>query len=147
MTQRHKQIVDLFPKQCGRTEGFFGKRCSARACPANSLLFTVHSCLSTSSMCISTAQAHKICLPAAGASSDCALVAAPCTFSHMVVTFRGRRNGNLVLWRPKSTCRDRCKGSEGLYFASKCTFRGRCSTLDMAVIVEELRFCDRCSES
>ena len=31
-------------------------RCSARPCPANSLLFTVHSCLSTSSMCTSTAQ-------------------------------------------------------------------------------------------
>ena len=30
---------------------------------------------------------------------------------------------------------------------SKCNFRGRCSTLDMVVIVEELRFRDRCSES
>ena len=29
----------------------------------------------------------------------------------------------------------------------KCRFRGRCSTLDMVVIVEELRFRDRCSES
>ena len=46
---------------------------------------------------------------------------------------------------PKSTFRDRCKGSEQITL--KCTFRGRCSTLDMVVIVEELRFRDRCSES
>ena len=32
-------------------------------------------------------------------------------------------------------------------FTSKCSFRGRCGTLDMVVIVEELRFRDRCSES
>ena len=76
-------------------------RCSARACPANSLLFTVHSCLSTSSMCISIAQARKICLPAAGASNDCAIVVAPCAFWHMAITFRGRRKGNLVFWRSK----------------------------------------------
>ena len=71
-------------------------RCSARACAANSLLFIVHSCLSTSSMCISTAQARKIWGPAAGASSNCALVVVPRAFSYMVVTFRGRRRGNLV---------------------------------------------------
>ena len=50
-------------------------------------------------MCTSTAQARKICLPAAGASGDCALVVVPCAFRYMVV------------------------------------------------IVEELRFRDRCSES
>ena len=33
-----------------------------------------------------------------GASNDCALVVAPCAFLHMVVTFRGRRKGNLVFW-------------------------------------------------
>ena len=76
-------------------------RCAARACPANSLLFTVHSCLSTSSMCISTAQARRIWGPAAGASSDCALVVLPCAFSRMVVTFRGRCEGNLVFWYSK----------------------------------------------
>ena len=32
-------------------------------------------------------------------------------------------------------------------FKSKCTFRGRRSTLDMVVTVEELRFRDRCSAS
>ena len=32
-------------------------------------------------------------------------------------------------------------------FTSKCSFRGRRSTLDMVVIFEELRFPDRCSES
>ena len=46
---------------------------------------------------------------------------------------------------PKSTFRDRCKGSELFYFEMQ--FRGRCSTLDMVVIVNELRFRDRCSES
>ena len=76
-------------------------RCSPRVWTANSLLFTVHACLSTSSMCISTAQARKICLPAAGASSVCALVVVPCAFWYMVVTFRGRRKGNLVFWCSK----------------------------------------------
>ena len=32
-------------------------------------------------------------------------------------------------------------------FTSKCNFRGRCSTLDMVVIVEELRLRDRRRES
>ena len=78
-------------------------------------------------MCLSTAQAHTVWVPRAGASNDCALVLVPCAFSHMVVTFRGRRRGNL--W---------CFG------ALKSTFRDRCSALDM--IVEELRFRDRCSQ-
>ena len=76
-------------------------RCSAWACAANSLLFTVHSCLPTSSMCISTAQARRIWVAAAGASSDCVLVVVPCVFWCMVVTFRGRCKGNLVLWCSK----------------------------------------------
>ena len=71
-------------------------RCAAR--PANSLLLTVHSRLSKSSKCISTAQAHKICLPAAGASNNCALVVVPWAFSHMVISFCGRRKGNLMFW-------------------------------------------------
>ena len=66
---------------------------------SNSLLFTVHSCLSTSSMCISTAQARRICVGTAGASNGCALVVVPCAVSHMVITFRGRRKGNLMFWR------------------------------------------------
>ena len=43
-----------------------------------------------------------------------------------------------MLERELATFRDRRKG---------CSFRGRCSTLDTLVIVEELRFRDRCSES
>ena len=111
---------------------------------------------------------------AAGASNDCALVVVPRAFSHMVITFRGRRKGNLVLWcstlthSPLSlsltlplsliltltlththsptfshslpltlthTFRDRCKGSEVLYFEMQA--RARCSTLDIVVIIEE----------
>ena len=59
--------------------------------------------------------------------------------------FRGRRKGNLVLLVLQSRlfvtgARDRrC-------LTSKCSFHGRCSTLDMVVIVEELRLRDRCSE-
>ena len=120
-------------------------RCASWACAANSLLFTVHSCLSTSSMCISTAQARRIWGPAAGASSNCALVVVPCAFWYMVVTFRGRCKGNLVLWCSKVNFVT--GASERSCSTSKCSFRGRCSTLDMVVIVEELRFRDRCSES
>ena len=50
-----------------------------------------------------------------------------------------------VFGASKSTFRDRCKGPELLI--SKCSFRGRCRTLDMVVIVEELKFRYRCSES
>ena len=62
---------------------------------------TVHSCLSTSSTRISTAQARRIWVAAVGASSDCALVVAPCAFWYTVVTLRGRRKGNVVFWRSK----------------------------------------------
>ena len=68
-------------------------RCAVRACTANSLLFTIHSCLST---CLSTAQGHEIWVAAAGACRDCALVVAPRAFSHMVIALHGRRKGNLV---------------------------------------------------
>ena len=60
-------------------------------CAANSLLFTVHSCLSKCSKCISTAQARRIWVSTAGASRDCALVVAPNAFSD--ITFRGRHTG------------------------------------------------------
>ena len=36
-----------------------------------------------------------------GASRDCALVVMPCALSDMMVTFRSRRKGNLVLWWSK----------------------------------------------
>ena len=70
-------------------------RCVAWACVASSLLFTVHSCFSKSSTCISAAQAREICV-GRGACRDCALVVVPCAFSDMVVTFHGRRKGNLL---------------------------------------------------
>ena len=61
--------------------------------------------------------------PAAGASDDCALVVAPCAFSHMVVTFRGRRKGSLVLFgASKSTFRDRCKGWIGAVLLRRTVF-------------------------
>ena len=48
-------------------------------------------------MCISTAQARRIWVFAAGASNDCAPVVVPCAFSHMVITFRGRRKGVVLV--------------------------------------------------
>ena len=84
-------------------------RCVTRACPANPLLFTVHSCPSRSSTCISAAQARRIWVSAAGASNDCPLVAVPCAFSHMVVTFRGRREGKLVFWSQVDFSRFSCQ--------------------------------------
>ena len=42
--------------------------------------------------------ARRIWVPAAGACRDCALVVVPCAFWYMVITFRGRRKGNLVFW-------------------------------------------------
>ena len=93
-------------------------RCVARACAANSLLFTVHSCLSKSSTCISTAQARKIWVAAAGACRDCALVVVPYAF-----VFVASAEETSCFPGPKSTFRDRCKGSER--FTSKCRFRGR----------------------
>ena len=56
-------------------------------------------------------------MSAAGASDDCTLVVVPCTFSHVVVTFRGRRKGNLVFRCSKvDFSDDRCKESELFYF-------------------------------
>ena len=59
-----------------------------------------------------TAQARRIRVSTAGASRDCALVVAPCTFSDMVITFRGRRKGTLCFGGAKSTFRDGREGSE-----------------------------------
>ena len=39
-------------------------------------------------MCISTAQAHKVWVPRAGASNDRALVVVSCAFPRAMVTFR-----------------------------------------------------------
>ena len=50
-------------------------------------------------------------------------------FSHVVVTFRGRCKGSVVQSRLFVTGATDQSG-----FASKCRFRGRCSTLDMVVI-------------
>ena len=72
---------------------------------------------SRSSKCTSTAQACRNWWVGAGALLDCALVVVTCTFPGFVVTFRGRRNGNLVLWRSKVGF------SSG--FTSMCRFRGR----------------------
>ena len=44
---------------------------------------------------------------------------------------------------PKSTFRDKCKGSELLYFEMQFSWQVQ----HVVVIVEELRFRDRCSES
>ena len=86
--------------------------------PANSLLFTVHSCLSKSSKCISTAQARKIWVAAVGACRDCALVVMPCTFSDMVVEIS-------CFGGPKSTFRDRCKGSGRLYLEVQISWQAQ----------------------
>ena len=91
-------------------------RCSVRACAADSLLFTVHSCLSTSSMCTSTAQARKICLPAAVASGDCALVVVRAHFGTWWSLFVTGARETSCFGAAKSTFRDRCKGSEVFYF-------------------------------
>ena len=113
-------------------------RCSARACAAESLLFTVHSLFSTSSMCTSTAQARRIWVSAAGASSD----AFSAHGDHFSWQAQGKPRVLVLQSRLFVTgARDRrC-------LISKCSFRGRRSTLDMVVIVKELRFRDRCSES
>lgn len=66
---------------------------------ANSLQL-VHS-FTSRSKCISTVQARGIRWARACALIDCAFVVARCTFSIMVVTFCGRRTGNLVFWWSK----------------------------------------------
>ena len=72
------------------------RRCSS-ATAANSLLLAVHSLTSKSSKCTSTAQACRIWWVSRGALQDCALVVVPCAFSDLVITFRCRRKGDLVL--------------------------------------------------
>ena len=93
MVRFSSNSVDTLRGSHGRCQAPVLDRCVARAC---ALLFAIHSCLSKSSTCIST-QAREIWVAGAGACRDCALVVAPCGFSHTVVTFRGRRKGNLVL--------------------------------------------------
>ena len=92
-------------------------------------------------MCTSTAQARRIWLSAAGASNDSAPVVAPCAFSHMVMTFVAGARETSCFGDPKSTFRE-----NEMQFSWQ-VHAAACSTLDMVVIVEELRFRDRCSES
>ena len=87
--------------------------------PAISLLLTVHSCLSKSSKCTSTAQAHKIWVAGAGACRDCALVADRGHFSWQTSCFGG----------PQSTFRDRYSTRDWSGVTSMCRFRGRRSTV------------------
>ena len=63
------------------------------------------------------AESHRIWLSATGAGRDCALVAVPCAFSDMVVTFRGRRKEKpRALLVVQKRLYDRRTGSERLYF-------------------------------
>ena len=48
---------------------------------------------------------------------------------------------------PKSTFRDRCKGSNFFYFEVQFSWQVQHFAMDLVVIVEDLRFRDRCSES
>ena len=111
---------------------------------ASSLPFKGHS---NSSKCISTAQARKICVGAVGVCRDCALVVVLRvhfrTWWSLFVANGGEKS---CFGGPKSTFRDRCKGSERLYLDA-CRFCGRRSTLDMVVIFETLCFRDKCNES
>ena len=90
--------------------------CASRPCPANSLLFTVHSCLSNSSKCISTAQARRIWVSAAGASNDCARMWCRAHFRTWWSLFVAGAGETSCFGASKSTFRDRCKGSELFYF-------------------------------
>ena len=111
-------------------------RWGARACAANSLLLTVHSCLSTSSKCISTAQASKIRVPAAGASGDCALVVSRAHFRTWWSLFVAGAREASCFGGPSRLFVTGARDRSGC--TSKCRFRGRCSTLDMVVIFEAL---------
>ena len=73
-------------------------RWGAPTSTASSLLFTVHSCLSKSSTCISNAHAREIWVGWQRRVLVATVLSLWCCahFSHMVVTFRGRRKGNLV---------------------------------------------------
>ena len=57
---------------------------------------------------------------------DCTLVVVLCTFSGLVITFRGRRKGYLVFWSgPKSTFRDRWMRSEWFYVDEQISWQVR----------------------
>ena len=74
-------------------------------------------------MCISDCAGSQNLGVRGGCFSDCALVVAPCAFWYKVVTFRGRRKGNLVF--PKSSFRDRRKGSELFYFEMQFSWQAQ----------------------
>ena len=66
-----------------------------------------------------------------------------CAFSDLVVTFSGRRNGHLVLWRSKVDFSWQVQGR----LTSMCKLCARCSTLDTAVVLGALCSRGRCNES
>ena len=144
----------LFPKQCGHMCTHLGvlavgvkqlmlRSLKRAACPANSLLFTVHSCLSKSSKCISDCAGSQNL----GGGDECvsrlrSRCGAVRIFTH----------GGHFSWQAQGkpcvlVVQSRLFVTGASCFNPKCSFRGRCSTLDMVVAVEELRFRDRCSES
>ena len=73
----------------------------------------------------------------AGALQDCALAVVPCTFSDLVITFRGRHKETSCFGGLKSTFCDNCRRSEWFYVDLLYRFRGR----------RTWQFCGRCSES
>ena len=84
----------------------------------------------------STAQACKIWLAAVGACCDCALVAPLSAFLDMVVTFRGRCKGNLVIWWSKVDFSWEAQGIRAVLLRN-FRLRGR-STSDTVVIFDAL---------
>ena len=101
-------------------------RCATRACAANSPLFTVHSYLSKSSTCISTAQLTK------SARRRRVLLATPLSlwcrahFRTWWSLFVAGARETSCFRGPKSTFRDRCKGSELLYFEMQFSWQAQC---------------------
>ena len=83
-----------------------------------------------------------------GALQDCALAVVPCAFSDLVITFHGRRKGNLVFWRPNVNLSRRAQEiGAALCRCMRISFRGRRSTWDMVVVFGVLCFRGRRGES
>ena len=81
---------------------------------------------------VSTAQAREIWAATASACRDRA------PFSHMVVTFRGRRKGNLVFWWPKVDFSSQVQGIGAVLLRSADFVAGAALCMDMAAIVKAL---------